>query len=135
MQEKQQQVTEQRHQQQQQDERLRTQLEEKRLAWQAAKSDFHHYSEQLKAMDSDLITGLAIDLPAHQAKLEKAQQQSIQSQQELELLRRQSTQTQQQTALLEKDGSFLKAQNQQINQQIEQAKKFVDPVQLELPTL
>ncbi len=75
VQQKQQQVTEQRHQQQQQDERLRTQLEEKRLSWQAAKSDFQHYSEQLKAMGSDLITGLEIDLPAHQAKLEKAQQQ------------------------------------------------------------
>ena len=75
VQEKQQQVTEQRQQQQQQDERLRSQLEEKRLAWQAAKSDFQHYSEQLKAMDSELITGLNIDLPAHQARLEKAQQQ------------------------------------------------------------
>ena len=36
----------------QQDESLRTELEEKRLAWQAAKSDFLHYTEQLKELNS-----------------------------------------------------------------------------------
>lgn len=75
IQSKQQQLTEQRHQQQQQDEKLRSQLEEKRLAWQAAKSDLQHYSEQLKALNSELIPGLNIDVTAHQQQLEKAQVQ------------------------------------------------------------
>ena len=75
IQSKQQQLTEQRHQQQQQDEKLRGQLEEKRLAWQAAKSDLQHYSEQLKALNSELIPGLNIDVTAHQQQLEKAQAQ------------------------------------------------------------
>ncbi|TCB60010.1 chromosome segregation protein SMC [Acinetobacter terrae] len=74
IQEKQQQLTEQRHQHQQQDEKLRGQLEEKRLAWQVAKSDFQHYSEQLNALNSEVITGLNIDIVAHQQQLEKAQQ-------------------------------------------------------------
>lgn len=74
IQEKQQQLTEQRHQYQQQDEKLRGQLEEKRLAWQVAKSDFQHYSEQLTALNSEVISGLEIDIVAHQQQLEKAQQ-------------------------------------------------------------
>src|SRR5690606_21039900 len=69
IQEKQQQLTEQRHQHQQQDEKLRGQLEEKRLAWQVAKSDFQHYSEQLSALNSEVITGLTIDVVAHQQQL------------------------------------------------------------------
>ncbi|QIC74169.1 chromosome segregation protein SMC [Acinetobacter indicus] len=75
IQSKQQQLTEQRHQQQQQDEKLRSQLEEKRLAWQAAKSDLQHYSEQLNALNSELIPGLNIDVTVHQQQLEKAQAQ------------------------------------------------------------
>ena len=75
LQEKQQQLTEQRHQHQQQDEKLRGQLEEKRLAWQVAKSDFQHYSEQLTALNSEMICGLSIDVISHQKQLEKAQQQ------------------------------------------------------------
>ncbi|GIT83871.1 MULTISPECIES: chromosome segregation protein SMC [Acinetobacter] len=75
MQSKQQQLTEQRQQQQQQDEQLRAKLEEKRLAWQSAKSDYQHYSEQLKDLNSEIITGLQIDVAAHQQKLAKAQQQ------------------------------------------------------------
>lgn len=75
VQSKQQQLTEQRHSFQQQDEKLRTTLEEKRLAWQAAKSDLQHYSEQLKELNSEVISGLDIDVKAHQAKLEKAQAQ------------------------------------------------------------
>ncbi|CAB1216791.1 chromosome segregation protein SMC [Acinetobacter bouvetii] len=75
IQQKQQSLTEQRHQHQQQDEKLRTQLEEKRLAWQAAKSDLQHYSEQLKEMNSEALTGLNIDVASHQHSLEKAQQQ------------------------------------------------------------
>ncbi|MEJ2898601.1 chromosome segregation protein SMC [Acinetobacter sp. NS-4] len=74
VQEKQQQLTEQRHQHQQQDEKLRGQLEEKRLAWQVAKSDFQHYSEQLAALNSEVISGLTIDPTAHQKQLEQAQQ-------------------------------------------------------------
>ena len=72
---KQQTLTEQRHTHQQQDEKLRTQLEEKRLAWQSAQSDLQHYSEQLKEMNSEMLTGLSIDVVSHQQKLEKAQQQ------------------------------------------------------------
>ncbi len=75
VQSKQQQLTEQRQQQQQQDEQLRAKLEEKRLAWQSAKSDYQHYSEQLKELNSEIITGLQIDVTAHQQKLAKAQQQ------------------------------------------------------------
>ncbi|WP_168461229.1 chromosome segregation protein SMC [Acinetobacter sp. A1] len=75
VQSKQQQLTEQRQQQQQQDEQLRAQLEEKRLAWQSAKSDYQHYSELLKDLNSEIITGLQIDVTAHQQKLAKAQQQ------------------------------------------------------------
>ena len=75
IQEKQQTLTEQRHLHQQQDEKLRTELEQKRLAWQAAKSDLQHYSDQLKDLNSEIIFGLSIDAVAHQQKLEKAQQQ------------------------------------------------------------
>ncbi|WP_445115042.1 chromosome segregation protein SMC [Acinetobacter sp. WZC-1] len=72
---RQQQLTEQRHVHQQNDEQLRGQLEERRLAWQAAKSDLQHYSDQLQEMNSEVLQGLAIDVPAHQQQLEKAQQQ------------------------------------------------------------
>lgn len=34
-----------------------------------------HYSEQLKALNSELIPGLNIDVTAHQQQLEKAQAQ------------------------------------------------------------
>ena len=70
---KQQHLTELRHQHQQSDESFRTQLEEKRLAWQVAQSDLQHYSDQLKEMNSEILTGLKIDLSSHQGKLEKAQ--------------------------------------------------------------
>ncbi|MCP5877482.1 hypothetical protein NL390_33995, partial [Klebsiella pneumoniae] len=59
----------------QQDEKLREQLEAKRLAWQAAKSDREHYQEQLKELNAELQTGLKIDLTEHQQKLEKVQKQ------------------------------------------------------------
>ena len=70
---KQQQLTQLRHQHQQNDERFRTQLEEKRLAWQVAKSDLQHYSEQLKELNSEMVEHLKIELTVHQAKLEKSQ--------------------------------------------------------------
>ena len=70
---KQQQLTELRHQHQQNDERLRTQLEEKRLVWQVANSDLQHYSEQLKELNSKIVENLKIELTTHQAKLEKSQ--------------------------------------------------------------
>ena len=75
LQAKQQSLTEQRHQCQQQDENLRTSLEAKRLAWQAAQSDLQHYSEQLNTLNATLIEGLVLDVKAHQAELEKAQTQ------------------------------------------------------------
>ena len=79
VQSKQQQLTEQRHSFQQQDEQLRSELEAKRLAWQAARSDLQHYSEQLKELNHDVISGLNIDIKAHQAKLEKLKPSSINS--------------------------------------------------------
>ncbi len=75
VQEKQQTLTDQRHQYQQKDEQLREQLEAKRLAWQAAKSDREHYQEQLKDLNAELQKGLQIDLAEHQQKLEKVQKQ------------------------------------------------------------
>ena len=75
VQEKQQQLTEQRHQAQQKDEQVREQLEQKRLAWQAAKSDREHYLEQLKELNSEPASDLSIEIKEHQQKLEKAQQQ------------------------------------------------------------
>lgn len=75
VQEKQKQLTEQRHQAQQKDEQVREQLEQKRLAWQAAKSDREHYLEQLKELNSEPVSDLSIEIKEHQQKLEKAQQQ------------------------------------------------------------
>lgn len=75
VQEKQQQLTEQRHQAQQKDEQVREQLEQKRLAWQAAKSDREHYLEQLKELNAEVLSDLSIEIKDHQQKLEKAQQQ------------------------------------------------------------
>ncbi|MCH7387788.1 chromosome segregation protein SMC [Acinetobacter modestus] len=75
VQEKQQQLTEQRHQAQQKDEQVREQLEQKRLAWQAAKSDREHYLEQLKELNAEALSNLSIEMKDHQQKLEKAQQQ------------------------------------------------------------
>lgn len=75
VQEKQQQLTEQRHLAQQKDEKVREQLEQKRLAWQAAKSDREHYLEQLKALNSEPLSDVLIEIKDHQQKLEKAQQQ------------------------------------------------------------
>src|SRR5690606_36699095 len=65
VQSKQQQLTEQRHSFQQQDEKLRTALDAKRLAWQAAKSDLQHYSEQLIELNHEVISGLTIDVKIH----------------------------------------------------------------------
>ncbi|WHP05300.1 chromosome segregation protein SMC [Acinetobacter corruptisaponis] len=75
VQEKQQQLTEQRHQAQQKDEQVREQLEQKRLAWQAAKSDREHYLDQLKELNAEALSDLTIEIKDHQQKLEKAQQQ------------------------------------------------------------
>ncbi|ENW08884.1 chromosome segregation protein SMC [Acinetobacter beijerinckii] len=75
VQEKQQQLTEQRHQAQQKDEQVREQLEQKRLAWQAAKSDREHYTEQLKELNTEAVSDVSIEIKDHQQKLEKAQQQ------------------------------------------------------------
>ncbi|WP_130802303.1 chromosome segregation protein SMC [Acinetobacter ihumii] len=75
VQEKQQHLTEQRHHTQQRDEQLREQLEQKRLSWQAAKSDLEHFQEQLKEMGSEQVVGLTLHLVEHQQTLEKAQRQ------------------------------------------------------------
>ncbi|CAM4248217.1 chromosome segregation protein SMC [Acinetobacter pragensis] len=75
IQSKQKELTEQRHSHQQQDEKLRAELEQKRLAWQSAQSDLQHYSEQLKELNSEMLTGLQIDIASHQQILAKAQQQ------------------------------------------------------------
>lgn len=75
VQEKQQQLTEQRHLAQQKDEQVRELLEQKRLAWQAVKSDREHYLEQLKELNTEALNDVAIEIKEHQQKLEKAQQQ------------------------------------------------------------
>jgi chromosome segregation protein len=75
VQSKQQHLTQSRHQHQQQDEQLRAELEQKRLSWQAAKSDLQHYSEQLTALNAEMQTGLKIDVEQHQRRLEQAQAQ------------------------------------------------------------
>ena len=68
-------MTEQRHQTQQRDEQLREQLEQKRLSWQAAKSDLEHFQEQLKGLGGEPVLGLKLHLTEHQQSLEKAQRQ------------------------------------------------------------
>ncbi len=75
VQEKQAKLTEQRHLQQQNEEKIRQQLEEKRLAWQTTKSDLQHYSEQLQAIQATLLTQIQLDLPTAQKALQIAQQQ------------------------------------------------------------
>ncbi len=75
VQEKQQQLTEQRHLAQQKDEQVRELLEQKRLAWQAAKSDREHYLEQLKELNTEALNDVSIEIKEHQQNLEKAQQQ------------------------------------------------------------
>lgn len=75
VQEKQKHLTEQRHLFQQRDETVREKLEQKRLAWQSAKSDHDHYHEQLKELHTEPLASIEIDLPSHQQKLEKTQQQ------------------------------------------------------------
>ncbi|MHA3055175.1 chromosome segregation protein SMC [Acinetobacter sp. ANC 4633] len=75
VQERQQHLTQQRHQLQQQDEQVRELLEQKRLAWQAAKSDLTHYTEQLEQLNAEPLKSVEIELVAHQAQLQKAQQQ------------------------------------------------------------
>ncbi|WP_269913336.1 chromosome segregation SMC family protein [Acinetobacter sp. HY1485] len=71
----QQQLEQERQQLQQREQNLKTQLEEKRLAWQQAKINAEHYQEQLNALEAKAITGLKIDVQQHQIQLEQAQQQ------------------------------------------------------------
>lgn len=71
----QQQLEQERQQLQQREQNLKTQLEEKRLAWQQAKINAEHYQEQLNALEAKSIKGLTIDVQQHQANLEQAQQQ------------------------------------------------------------
>ncbi|AOA57428.1 chromosome segregation protein SMC [Acinetobacter larvae] len=75
VQSKQKELTELRHNQQLSDEELRSQLEQKRLAWQAAQSDLQHYTEQLNALEREALMGLDIDVADHQRKLEQLQKQ------------------------------------------------------------
>lgn len=75
VQEKQQTLTEQRHDTEQKDEKIRAALEQKRLAWQATKSDLAHYQEQLEALNAQTCTGLKIDLESHQQRLDKTLKQ------------------------------------------------------------
>ena len=143
LQEKQQQLTEQRHQHQQQDEKLRGQLEEKRLAWQVAKSDFQHYSEQLTALNSEMICGLSIDVISHQKQFEKAQQQfdklgpvNLAASEEYEEISTRFTQLSHQMQDLEKTVDQLKNAMKSIDQ--ETRKLFMntfDQVNLELQDL
>lgn len=74
VQERQQQFTSKRHEYQQQDEQLRAELEQKRLAWQAAKSDLEHYTAQLAELEEKKLPEVQIDLAQHQQRLQTAQQ-------------------------------------------------------------
>ncbi len=74
VQQQQQQLTEQRQQLQQQDEQLRGALEQKRLAWQATKTDLGHYAQQLQEIGAQALPEVCIDLAQHQQHLQVAQQ-------------------------------------------------------------
>ena len=74
VQQQQQQLTEQRQQLQQQDEQLREALENKRLAWQAAKSDLSHFEEQLAELGAQRLPEVNINLAQHQQQLAAVQQ-------------------------------------------------------------
>lgn len=50
---------------------MREQLEQKRLAWQAAKSDREHYLEQLKELNSEPVSDLSIEIKEHQQNWKK----------------------------------------------------------------
>ncbi|MDH2506725.1 chromosome segregation protein SMC [Acinetobacter baumannii] len=113
---------------------LDTQLEEDAMQKDDLEIDLHALAMKLETILPDYKT-LQFQVEELTEQLEEQQQVLQQQQQEREILRRNSTQTTQQIELLEKDISFLQSQYQQITAQMEQAKKFVDPIQLELPNL
>ncbi|KCX84122.1 chromosome segregation protein SMC [Acinetobacter baumannii 940793] len=108
---------------------LDTQLEEDAMQKDDLEIDLHALAMKLETILPDYKT-LQFQVEELTEQLEEQQQVLQQQQQE-----RNSTQTTQQIELLEKDISFLQSQYQQITAQMEQAKKFVDPIQLELPNL
>ncbi|MGM7374234.1 chromosome segregation protein SMC, partial [Acinetobacter baumannii] len=109
---------------------LDTQLEEDAMQKDDLEIDLHALAMKLETILPDYKT-LQFQVEELTEQLEEQQQVLQQQQQEREILRRNSTQTTQQIELLEKDISFLQSQYQQITAQMEQAKKFVDPIQLE----
>ncbi|MDV2469978.1 chromosome segregation protein SMC [Acinetobacter chinensis] len=113
---------------------LDEQLEEDAMQKDDLEIDLHSLSLKLEQLLPGYKT-MQFQSDELSEQLESSHQQSQQSVQELELIRRQSVQIRQQIELLEKDASFLKEQQRQTQAQMEQAKKFVDPVQLELPAL
>ncbi|WOE42313.1 chromosome segregation protein SMC [Acinetobacter chinensis] len=113
---------------------LDEQLEEDAMQKDDLEIDLHSLSLKLEQLLPGYKT-MQFQSDELSEQLESSHQQSQQSVQELELIRRQSVQIRQQIELLEKDTSFLKEQQRQTQAQMEQAKKFVDPVQLELPAL
>ncbi|MEB3753960.1 chromosome segregation protein SMC [Acinetobacter sp. MD2(2019)] len=161
-QQQQQQFKQQLKQQQQQQQQTDVQIAKLQSSQQAFSLQQQQLAQQIQQLEVQLEEDamqkddLEIDLHALQIKLEQllpehgqrqaalealethlmAQQEKQQfSQQHVDENRQQLTQLTQQIELLEKDQSFLKTQQQQLQQQIALAQNYVDPIQLELPTL
>ncbi|MBF7684387.1 chromosome segregation protein SMC [Acinetobacter sp. B10A] len=75
MQSEQQTLVETRRLQEQKVQQLREQLEQQRLAWHQAKSNYEHFAAQLDALDTEILIDVKIDLSQHQANLKQLQQQ------------------------------------------------------------
>ena len=113
---------------------LDEQLEEDAMQKDDLEIDMHSVLIKLEQNLPEYKT-LQYKLDELNEQVEEQQQQLQLKQQDFETTRRLAEQNKQQIELLEKDMTFSKAQYQQIIAQIEQAKKFVDPIQLELPSL
>lgn len=138
-------------------ERVKLHSQQQALAMQQAQ--IQQQLQQIEAQfeeDAMHKDDLDIDLHALQMKLEQAMpayktlqmtvsaldeqqgqaEQRLRAQQvQVESTRLAALSQQQQIELLEKEQSFIKLQQQQLVQHIEQAQKIVEPIQLELPSL
>ena len=113
---------------------LDEQLEEDAMQKDDLEIDMHSVILKLEQNLPEYKT-LQYKLDELNEQVEEQQQQLQLKQQDFETTRRLAEQNKQQIELLEKDLTFSKAQYQQIIAQMDQAKKFVDPIQLELPSL
>ena len=113
---------------------LDEQLEEDAMQKDDLEIDMHSVLIKLEQNLPEYKT-LQYKLDELNEQVEEQQQQLQLKQQDFETTRRLTEQNNQQIKKKKKDMTFSKAQYQQIIAQIEQAKKFVDPIQLELPSL